>query len=50
MAAVGLAPARTIEQIKTLTIELLANQLHQDSADLRREAGGQGRAHARRLP
>ena len=42
MAAVGLAPARTIEQIKTLTIELLANQLHQDPADLRRELEGKG--------
>lgn len=42
MAAVRLAPARTIEQIKSLTIELLANQLHQDPAELRRELEGKG--------
>lgn len=42
MAAVGLAPTRTIEQITTLAIELLANLLHQDPADLRRELEGNG--------
>lgn len=42
MAAVGLAPTRTTEQITTLTIELLANQQHQDPAHLRRELEGKG--------
>jgi acyl carrier protein len=42
MAAVGLAPTRTKEQITDLTIELLAEQLHQDPTDLRRELEGNG--------
>lgn len=42
MAAVGLAPTRTTEQITTLVIELLANLLHQDPVDLRRELEGNG--------
>lgn len=42
MAAVGLAPTRTTQEITALTIELLAEQLHQDPADLRRELEGKG--------
>jgi acyl carrier protein len=42
MAAVGLAPTRTTEQITALTIELLADQLHRDPSDLRRELEGKG--------
>lgn len=42
MAAVGLAPTRTTEQITALTIELLADQLQRDPSDLRREMGGKG--------
>ncbi len=42
MAAVGLAPTRTTEEITALTIELLAVLLHQDPAELRRELEDKG--------
>jgi acyl carrier protein len=42
MTAVVLAPTRTIQEITSLTIELLADQLHQDPLDLRRELEANG--------
>lgn len=42
MAAVGLAPTRTTEQITALTVELLADLLHRDPPDLRHELEGKG--------
>lgn len=42
MSAVDIAPPRSIEQVTTLTIELLANQLRQDPVDLRLELDGKG--------
>ncbi len=42
MTAVGLAPTRTTEQITALTIELLADLLHRNPSDLRRELEAKG--------
>lgn len=42
MATVGLAPTTTPEQVTMLTVELLANLLQRDAADLRRELEGNG--------
>lgn len=36
MASVTFAPPRTVEEITALTVELLADQLHEDPGDLRR--------------
>jgi len=42
MAVVGLAPTRTIEEVTTLTIELLSDLLQQDPTVMRRELAGKG--------
>lgn len=42
MAATGLAPTRTTQEITALTIELLADQLNRDPTDLRRELESKG--------
>lgn len=42
MSTVQLAPARTTQEITALTVELLADQLRREPADLRRELEARG--------